>query len=196
MKINVIGTSGSGKSTFAKALAQQLAIPYIEMDTLFWKPHWTGSSDAELFEKLEQAISQPSWVLDGNYKRSQPIKWRDVDIIIWVDYSFGRTLYQAVKRALQRASHGQELWAGTGNRETFRQSFFSRESIILWTLKTFYKNRRQYQKMMISPPNSQVQFVRLRSHKQARAFIDSLGLQNAAAKKPDIKVRFFIGTSR
>ncbi|MCC3704774.1 shikimate kinase [Rouxiella badensis] len=183
MKINVIGTSGSGKSTFAKALAQQLAIPYIEMDTLFWKPHWTGSSDAELFEKLEQAISQPSWVLDGNYKRSQPIKWRDVDIIIWVDYSFGRTLYQAVKRALQRASHGQELWAGTGNRETFRQSFFSRESIILWTLKTFYKNRRQYQKMMISPPNSQVQFVRLRSHKQARAFIDSLGLQNAAAKK-------------
>jgi energy-coupling factor transporter ATP-binding protein EcfA2 len=74
VKINVIGTSGSGKSTFAKALAQQLAIPYIEMDTLFWKPHWTGSSDAELFEKLEQAISQPSWVLDGNYKRSQPIK--------------------------------------------------------------------------------------------------------------------------
>lgn len=36
MKINVVGTSGSGKSTFSRRLAAQLAIPYIEMDALFW----------------------------------------------------------------------------------------------------------------------------------------------------------------
>ncbi len=57
MKINVIGTSGSGKSTFSCALAQKLAIPYIELDSLFWKPSWSGSSDAEFFEKTERFTS-------------------------------------------------------------------------------------------------------------------------------------------
>ncbi|EIC86336.1 shikimate kinase [Serratia sp. M24T3] len=187
MKINVIGTSGSGKSTFARQLAQKLAIPYIEMDALFWQTNWQGSTDEQLFEKLEQAIAQPAWVLDGNYRRSQPIKWRDIDLIVWVDYSFGRTLYQAVKRAIMRASSGQELWVGTGNRETFRRSFFSRESIILWTLKTFYKNRKNYQQLMASPTGQRVKFVRIRSHQQAREFVAQIGFAESGIKKPDTK---------
>lgn len=39
-KINVVGTSGSGKSTFARMLANQLNAPYIEMDALHWLPEW------------------------------------------------------------------------------------------------------------------------------------------------------------
>ncbi len=40
MKLNVVGTSGSGKSTFSKALAEKLAIEHIEMDQIFWGPNW------------------------------------------------------------------------------------------------------------------------------------------------------------
>ncbi|CRL43945.1 Shikimate kinase [Sodalis glossinidius str. 'morsitans'] len=54
MKINVVGTSGSGKSTSSRRLATQLAIPYIEMDTLFWQPNWTPSNDEDFFCRLEQ----------------------------------------------------------------------------------------------------------------------------------------------
>jgi len=183
VRINVIGTSGSGKSTFAKALADKLAVPYVEMDALYWKPNWGESSDAELFAKLEQALARPAWVLDGNYKRSQPIMWLNVETIIWVDYSFARTLFQAVKRAVQRLRSGKEIWAGTGNREPFRKSFLSRDSIILWTLKTFYKNRRQYQKLMGSPPNDGVTFIRLRSHSQADDYISRFALKHEQAKK-------------
>lgn len=183
MKINVIGTSGSGKSTFARALAQQLSLPYIEMDALFWKAHWTQSTDAEFLEKLERALVEPSWVLDGNYKRSTPVKWRSIDMVIWIDYSFTRTLYQAVKRALARIWTKKELWAGTGNRETFRQSFFSRESIILWTLKTYYKNRQSYQAMMASPLKNRIRFVRLRSPREAEKFIATLNRQTLETKK-------------
>ena len=38
MKINVVGTSGVGKSTLARRLAQELSLPYIEMDVLYWLP--------------------------------------------------------------------------------------------------------------------------------------------------------------
>lgn len=39
-RINVVGTSGSGKSTFGRQLSQQICAPYIEMDALFWQPNW------------------------------------------------------------------------------------------------------------------------------------------------------------
>ena len=47
MKINVVGTSGVGKSTLARRLAQELSLPYIEMDVLYWLPEWQGTPDDE-----------------------------------------------------------------------------------------------------------------------------------------------------
>jgi GTPase SAR1 family protein len=137
MKINVIGTSGSGKSTLSRRLAAQLNVPYIEMDRLYWLPEWQGRSDEDFYALLEETLNAtPGWVLDGNYNRSRPIKWRDVDLVIWLDYGFWRTLRQAVLRVIRRAWQGKELWPGTGNTESFRRAFLSRESILIWTLKT------------------------------------------------------------
>jgi len=73
-KINVVGTSGSGKSTFSRTLATRLGYPYLEMDAMFWKPNWQESTDEEFFAKLNSALSQERWVLDGNYNRTVDIK--------------------------------------------------------------------------------------------------------------------------
>lgn len=110
MKINVVGTSGVGKSTLARRIARQLALPCIEMDRLYWLPQWQGMPDEAFFAKLAAATAAPGWVLDGNYNRSRQIKWRDVDLVVWLDYGFCRTLRQAVCRAAARASRHQELW--------------------------------------------------------------------------------------
>lgn len=104
MKINIIGTSGSGKSTFGRRIAEALAIPYIEMDRLYWRANWQGTPDDEFLATLEKALAaSPDWVLDGNYNRTRDVKWRDVDLVVWIDRGFIRT-----------------LWPGTGNRESFR----------------------------------------------------------------------------
>lgn len=174
MRINIIGTSGSGKSTLGKRLARQLNVPYIDMDTLYWRPNWQGTPDEELYAKLEQILQQPGWVLDGNYNRSRDIKWRNVDLIIWIDYGFWRTLRQAVLRAIKRARHKQELWPGTGNCESFRRAFLSHESIILWTVKTWRSNRVRYARDMADPRYQHLRFVRLTSPQQADEFLATL----------------------
>src|SRR5215510_10069151 len=69
-RINVVGTSGSGKSTFARELAELLNLPCYEMDQLFWKSDWHESSDNELFRKVHEVTSRSRWVLDGNYTRT------------------------------------------------------------------------------------------------------------------------------
>ncbi|MBB1580650.1 adenylate kinase [Serratia sp. OS31] len=176
MKINVVGTSGSGKSTVARQLAAKFALPHIELDKLFWRPQWQGAPDDEFLAQLAQALAaaESGWVLDGNYSRTKTIKWESVDWVVWVDYGFCRTLFQAVRRAATRAWQDTELWPGTGNRESFRRSFFSRDSIVLWTIKTYRKNRAGYLADMNDARYRHIRFIQLRSPEQAARFLRAL----------------------
>ncbi len=170
-RINVIGVSGSGKSTFAKRLSALTGIRHVEMDALFWKPGWTGTGDDEFLAKLEQALEGDEWILDGNYSRTQPVKWQRATMVVWVDYPFHRTLWQAVRRAFGRASTKEEIWPGTGNRESFRKSFFSKDSIIWWTITSYGRQRERYPKAMVDPAWRHLRFVRLQSPSAADAFL-------------------------
>ena len=173
MRINVLGTSGSGKSTFSKKLADKLNVPYVQLDELFWKPNWTESSDEEFFPKIEDALSPDEWVLDGNYRRSTPVKWKRVQMVVYLDLPFHTVLFRVLKRSLIRSFKNEELWAG--NRETFWKTFFTRDSIILWTLKMFHKNRKDYPKLFEKPEYSHIKFIRLRSTKEVDDFLHADG---------------------
>jgi len=174
-RINIVGTSGSGKSTFARLLSAKLNYPYLEMDALYWQPNWREPSDQDFFSLLQQQLSADTWVLDGNYNRTVPVKWAGVDTVIWLDYSFSRTLFQALKRALIRCTTKQELWPETGNVESFRRSFFSKDSVVLWTLKSYKSNRKRYQSMFVDPQFQHIRFVHLSCPKMAEAFLEGVG---------------------
>src|SRR5262245_18327938 len=75
-RINVVGTSGSGKSTFGRKLSELLKLPYYEIDQLFWMPQWQQSSDEELLAKVREVTSGQKWIVDGNYTRTTPEKWK------------------------------------------------------------------------------------------------------------------------
>ncbi len=173
-RINVVGTSGSGKTTLSRTLAELLDVLYIEMDGLFWGPNWSSSSDDVLFTKLQAALDRDAWVLDGNYTRTIPIKWANVDCVVWLDYSFARTLGQAVRRAMKRSITREELWAGTGNRESFQKSFLSNDSIVLWTIRTHGSTRRRYEALMSDEAYDRIAFVRLRSPRQTERFLNQI----------------------
>lgn len=173
-RINIIGTSGSGKTTFAKHLSNKLNHQYIEMDSIFWKPNWTESTDQEFFQKLEISLAPKTWVLDGNYQRTEKLKWKYVQTVIWIDYSYKRVMYQALKRAIKRIVTKQEIWPNTNNKETIYKTFFTKDSIIFWTLSTYHKNKKRYESLMKDPSYSHIHFVRLKNPKEAKSFLDSI----------------------
>ncbi len=76
-RINVVGSSASGKSTFSKQLAMKLGVTYIEMDRLFWLPDWKELDDETFFDKVVDVTQQDAWVLDGNYSRTQPYNGKE-----------------------------------------------------------------------------------------------------------------------
>ena len=173
-RFNIIGTSGSGKSTFSRKLAEILSLPYVELDQVFWQPNWKHLSDEELFRQVNKITEKDSWVLDGNYSRTTAIKWARVECVVWLDHSFGVTVYRALKRAINRAATKRELWPGTGNTESFRVSFFSKDSVILWTLQNYYKNKKKYSLAMNDERYRGIKFVRLCSQADANDFISDL----------------------
>lgn len=173
-RINIIGCSGSGKSTFGKKLSAILNIPYIEIDEIFWGPNWHRPEREEFHAKLENKISGDSWILDGNYSKTVDIKWKNVQTVIWIDYSFFRVMSQTFKRAISRMISKQELWPGTGNIETFRNAFFSKDSIILWSLTQFHKVKRKYRRIMKDQNYSHINFIRLKSPKISDKLLEKI----------------------
>ena len=173
-KINVIGTTGSGKSTFSKRLAKQLDYPCIHMDQLFWKANWVEPTDEEFIPKVELAVSGDVWVLDGNYSRTNEIKWANVDTVIWLDYSYLRTLLQLFKRTMLRAYFKQEIWPETGNKETFAKAFLSRKSIFVWFFSSYKRNKIKYEKLIASTEFKHVEYIRLRSPCELERFLKSI----------------------
>ena len=57
-RINVIGTSGSGKSHFSNRLATKLNVPYIEMDAMFWLPNWQYLELEDFIAALKPLLEQ------------------------------------------------------------------------------------------------------------------------------------------
>jgi len=172
-RINVIGTSGSGKSTVGRQLAALLGLPYIEMDSVYWRPNWTGLPDEAFIPQIKTITERSRWVLDGNYSRTTPVKWRQVQLVVWLDMPFVRTVFRVSTRCVKRAITQTELWPGTGNRETLRKAFLSRQSVILWSITSYRRNRRRYAEVMTSKEYAHIWFVRLKSQRDVKSFLES-----------------------
>ena len=174
-RVVVVGTTGSGKTTFARRLAAILDVPHIELDALHWQANWEPVPKEVLRERARHAAAMPRWVADGNYSKVRDILWGRATAVIWLNYPFpiifGRLLYRTLKRIATR----ERLYSG--NTESFRRSFLSRDSILLWLLRTYGRRRREYPLLSQSPEYAHIAFWECRAPHQANAFLK--GLQHA-----------------
>lgn len=158
-RISVVGSTGSGKTTFARELAAILRVPHVELDALNWGPAWTMVPAKVFQERVDEATSAEGWVVDGNYggQGAREIVWDRADTVVWLDFSLAVILARLFRRTNARIRSGGELWPGTGNRETVRGAYLSPSSLYVWALKTYRRRRRQNRELLALP-----QYARLR----------------------------------
>ena len=171
-RILVVGTTCSGKTTFSKRLAAHLASSHIELDALFWLPGWVERDRADFRARVEQAIEVERWVIDGNYGTIRKLLWPRATAVIWLNYSFGRVAWRGLRRTVRRAVTGEELYSG--NRETIRNAIFSRESILLWLLRTYNGRRRRYSALLRGQAYPDLAKIEFRRPAEAERFLQDL----------------------
>jgi len=171
-RVAVIGTSCCGKSTFARSLSEILGIKHIALDAEFWEPNWQKPPIDEFRPKVESMVAGDEWIIDGNYYIVQSLVFEQATHIIWLDFSFLRILYRGFDRTIRRIVAKEELH--NGNRETFRGSFLSRNSILLWIFQSFPKNKKQYGQMFEENSPGDPEFLRLSKPGQAERFLKRL----------------------
>ncbi|MGH9831601.1 MAG: adenylate kinase [Blastocatellia bacterium] len=171
-RISVVGTSGSGKTTFAARLAGILRVPHIELDALHWEADWV-EAPAEVFRsRVREAVSADRWVVDGNYsKRARDLVWERADTVVWLDYSFPVIFSRVVRRTFRRLVLREECC--NGNREKWSLTF-SRDSIILWALQTYKRHRADYPPLLRLLEQEGVRTITLRSPKEADRWLAQL----------------------
>jgi adenylate kinase family enzyme len=177
MRYVVVGTSGSGKTTFARELALALSMPHIELDELYWGPDWNPRPADEFMRSVERAAGGDSWVIDGNYSAIRSMLWPRATHVIWLNFGRWVVFPRIIRRTLKRCLLRQELWHG--NRESIRKAFFSHESILLWSFSTFGKNKRKYAALRQAPEHGHLSWIELRSIGEARAFLASCRRRSA-----------------
>ncbi|MEE0840408.1 MAG: AAA family ATPase [Acutalibacteraceae bacterium] len=84
-RILIIGNSGSGKTTFAKALAEKTQLPLIHLDKLFWCGEWEHLSRDEFDAILQKELEKPEWIIDGNFSRTIPHRLKYCDTVFYFD---------------------------------------------------------------------------------------------------------------
>ena len=169
-RILVVGSTGAGKTVLAGKLAARLGAPHVELDALHFAENWVEVPDEVFAERTAAATEGDSWVLDGNYSAvMRDLAWERAESVVWLDFPFLVCGWRLLRRTVLRAVRREELWQG--NRETFRRSFASRDSILLWFLRTFRRRRRQYEAALADPANAHLSFVRLRSPREAERWL-------------------------
>lgn len=161
--------SGSGKTTFGRMLSQRLGVPFVELDALnHVGPDWNEATPEELRAKVTPIVDTDSWVIDGAYRsKLGDLILERADVVVWLDPPMRVWLPRLVRRTVGRVARREELWGG--NRETMRNVFLSRDSLLLFTLRTYRRRRRRYPVEL-----GRFNLVRLRSTVEIEQFLRSV----------------------
>ena len=170
-RVNVVGTSCSGKTTLGRAVSERLGLPHVEFDALFWGPSWTAWPKAVFRERLATALAADAWVADGGYEAVRDITWSRADTIVWLDYRLPIVLRRWASRTIRRIRTQEEFWPGTGNRESLHNAF-RRDGLLWWILRTHRGRRRRMLERLAARPDLVV--IRLRSPAEADRWLSAL----------------------
>lgn len=135
-RVLVIGSGGSGKTTFATKLARATGLPLIHLDSHYWLPNWQKRTDEEWRSLVRGLLAGDRWIIDGNYGGTLEERLEACDTVFFLDVPRMKCITRVLRRQLSGwGRHRPEMPEGCNER-------FSLEFLTwIWT----YPSRRRGQ---------------------------------------------------
>ena len=163
-KINIIGGMGTGKTTLANRISEELKIPVCYMDALNYGANWKVKNQKKRDKKILQKIKEPTWIMDGTYLSTLENRLKAGDLTIYLDYSTWAQLKGSVGRYLK--NHGKEKPEVPGCKDKMTLSFF------LWIFRWKRHNRKQIIELINKADKNKI--VILKNRKQLRKWFKEM----------------------
>ena len=108
----ILGPGAAGKSTVARRLGEITGLTVVELDKLFWKPGLIATRREEWIGIQERLAKEDHWIMDGDLGPydAVEVRLRACDTVIFLDFSFFRCAWRAVRRSVERADFWLWLW--------------------------------------------------------------------------------------
>ena len=106
MKIDIIGSVASGKTTLAKKISLEYHVPHFEKDNIVWQRNTNGDKKRTPEERdalVKQIIEQDNWIVEGSPRESLKESFECCEYIIVLNERTITRLVRVLKRwGLQR----------------------------------------------------------------------------------------------
>jgi adenylate kinase family enzyme len=183
-RISVVGVSGAGKTTLARALAGRLGVEHVELDSIFHQPGWTPLPTEQFQQQVSARIGGDGWVVDGNYGRHvRDLVWGRADTVVWLDLPRRVVIPALIARTLRRGLSGEELWNGNTERLSQLVRLDPEENLVLWSWIKHPVYRRTYAAAAVDPCWAHLRFVRIRSRAEVRELLQRGGSSASSASR-------------
>lgn len=171
MRVSMVGSPGSGKTTVGRRLAARLEVPFIELDSIFHQRNWADLPRETFRARAREVLDTDGWVVDGNYSAVQDLVWQGADTVVWLDLPRRVVMWRVTLRTVRRAITRERLW--NDNREPLT-NFYRLDpelNIVRWTWTKYRNYVERYTKATSDPTLTHLRFVRLRSRREIEEFL-------------------------
>lgn len=168
-RILVGGVSGSGKTTLARALAQRLDLPYVDMDALYHGPNWQPRPEFD--DDVRGFAATDAWVVDSHgYSRNRDLLWSRADTVIWLDYPRRIVMSRVIRRTVRRRIRREALFNGNVEGPLWTV-LTERDHIVRWAWTSYDRRRADLERRRDDPAYRGLTLIRLRHPRQTAAWL-------------------------
>lgn len=145
MKIDIIGSVASGKTTLAREISEKYNIPYYEKDNIVWERTSKGDRKRTSEERdkiFTEIIRNDNWIVEGSPRKNLQESFEYCDYIIILNVRTHIRIYRVIKRwILQKAGK-----AAYNTKTTIKFLFYNFKWVFEFNIirKKLFKSLSQY----------------------------------------------------
>lgn len=165
MKIDIIGSVASGKTTLAREISEKYKIPFYEKDNIVWERTLNGDrkrSPEERDRIFKEIIESQHWIVEGSPRKILRESFVYSDYIILLDINTGTRLFRVFRRWIRQRA-GKEKY---NSKPTLKFLYYN----IMWVFE-FNVERKE---MIEFLSKYGTKYIICKNSKQAMRFIEEM----------------------
>jgi len=142
LKIYIVGSVASGKTTLARKLSKVLDIPHYELDCIVHPITENGRSKRtpdEQVEEINRINILGKWIIEGTYRKSCHSLFELADAIIYLDTPLWKRKYRILLRYMKQQIGLEKCH--------YESDFQMLKHMVKWT-NDFENNRDEFEEML------------------------------------------------